>query len=222
MKHTVLLTLPFLFFSCFGDDGEDLLIRLSVGIGIDMSVEDPVVIDSDAENSLDRFFAVGLLTVDGSLSGQKTQYMTIEFDDKKSGVYFFDSEISAKMGERVSLTFVGYYYIDDSIIGGFTSESPYYIDVRDGMSTDISIDSIDMQRTRMTIEVGDSSVNKIILMDSQTGIFLRSISRSTARNVFYQEIPEGTYDIYSIGSSGSKILLKKHVGVEGESIKVEL
>lgn len=220
MKHIVLLTLPFLFFSCFGDDGENLLIRLSIGISIDMSGEDLGAIDSNAENSLDRYFAVGLLTVDGSLSGQQTQYMTIEFSDAKEGRYFFDSEISAKMGEKVSLTFMGYYYIDDSIIGGFTSESPYYIDVREGMSTDISIGSIDMKRTRVTIDVGDRSVDKMILRDSQTGIFLRSISRSS--NMFYQEVPEGTYDIYSLDSADSKILLKEQVSIKGEAIKVEL
>ncbi len=222
MKRLLTFFVLILLISCFGDDSYELRLRLMPSIRLQDEVGGTGSIDSEIENSLDSFFSAGILNVSGTVSGTQTQYISIDYSQAKQGNFYFDCTVVANIGERLFLSFIGYYYIDDSSIGGFMSETPYNIDVREGVKEEFVFESIDIEQAELTIVSNNNSIGRLILRDRSNGIFLHTLNKNETENIFYLKLPVGVYDLYSIDESCNKNLFKEKINITRGSNKINL
>lgn len=207
---------------CYGTDS------VTVGIKIGMQINEGDkngggdIIDSDAINSLDRYYAIALINVDGSSTGNNKQFAFAEYSAYKAGNYYLESEIYGNIGETLSISFTGFYYVNDTTVGGFRSDGTYDIKIVDGMDIDFAIESVDLPRSTLKITLTDKSIKSIVLQDVYTGTLLRSVDVSVMNGVFIQTIPEGEYNILGKDSSNNDKQLIGNVIIKGSDVNLSL
>ncbi len=221
MKGTILIFILLLFISCFGS--EEGFVQMQIKIPLIKQIADKDGADvEERELSIDSYFAIADVVINGERSGYQSQSLFIRYSDVKIGNYFFETTFLAVLGERINISFGGYYNIDETSVGGFVSDKEYQIEVREGMFYENTFESRDISICELNIKVQDQTVSSIIFYDSVKGIFLKTIKKSVETNSFYLKVPEGKYDIYAIDKGGEKALIKKSVEVKGSQTNIDI
>jgi len=224
-RFVFILSSFFLLISCYGSD------ERTVAITLKLSLQSGELTDvdtgggagsKDALLSLDKYFAVGLLRVSNSSLSDGTYPITIDYESAKNGVYYFEQTLYVRLNERFRISFEGYYYKDDSTVGGFTSGGDKEVVVREGTTQAMVVESLDLPVCEITMNLKDQSIEKIIFFDRNKGIYLRTINKMAVSKNFYVRIPEGVYDIFGFDAQGKSILLKEQVKVSGNSMILDL
>jgi len=215
-----LIAVVVVFLSCYGSDEGVVEIKLRLSLQNGGSGD----IDSgkrDSQMSIDNYFAIGVLNVTDS-NGTTPYQLSIDYESARQGIYYFEQTINAKIGERLGISFAGYYYKDDSTVGGFTSAGESELVVSESMNGEVMLPSIDLPICEATVIVKDGSIDKINFYDSAKNLYLKTIKKSDLSNNFYIKLPEGTYDIYGFNPEGTSKLLKGQVKVSGSTQQIDL
>ncbi len=221
MKKTALILIPILLFSCFGSD--EGVVKIGVRIPLSRQLQTEIGSDTESsELSIDSYFAVAKVLVRGEKTESQELSLFIRYADAKLGNYWFDTVVEAVVGDRLSISFGGYYKIDQTSVGGFVSDGEYQLDVREGVVSDVAIESKDVPVCEVTLNIQDKSVKSVIFLDPLKGLYLMTIGRTAETGMFYLRLPEGKYDIYSTDENNSRKLLKPSQEIKGSSVKIDL
>lgn len=223
MKRNILIFSMVLLFACYGEDNMQVQMRLQ----IPLNTKDIGDVNSDGsvssiDRSLDTNFALANVVLKGTVSGEQEFLLDISYSSAKLGTYYFDTVISASLGEEITISFSGYYYINDNTIGGFVSPAENMLQIREGMDNEVQLESIDIPRCEVTVNILDRTVTEIIFYDFKKDIFLKTFSKSQNGENFIVNIPEGNYDLYNVGKLREKKLIKSNVEIKGNKLTLEI
>ncbi|MCX7943353.1 MAG: hypothetical protein N2746_02435 [Deltaproteobacteria bacterium] len=221
MRLVILCLIAVSVLSCYGSDSEVVKIQLRIPLEAKQQGDSFDGIVSN-EFSIDNFFAVARVVVKGLRSGDQSFNLVIRYVDAERENYYFEALVEAYVGDKLSVSFGGYYSIDKSSIGGFVSNGEYMIDVHKGVKTEFTFESVEIPSSEVNVTVNDKKVSSIIFYDPVREIFLKTIDRSPVSNSYYLRVPEGRYNIYSVDANKNRVLLRESQEIKGASVNVEL
>lgn len=221
MKRLFILASLLFLVSCYGSDSTGEKVKLIIPLQISGSTD--VEQSGDSKDlSIDSYFAIVKVVVKGEVSQEKELVMTISYEDAGLKKYYFEGYLDVFTGEKLYVSFGGYYNIDDTSVGGFVSKEGYQIDVSYGISSEIVLESYDLALSDVTIEASDANIGAIIFYDPVKGLFLKRVKKVAQTGSFYLRVPEGKYDIYSIDEKGNRLLIKQSQEIKGERVTINL